>query len=89
MVEARAALRVVPLEDGWAQAGTVAAEVNNVLERYIAGRAGKRTVPRDRLRLPKDYLPTRRRRRAGVADTLVDEASIAAHQAAIGSRYGS
>lgn len=84
LVEWRAARAVVPLEDGWRQAGTIAAAAHNDFERYMTAKAGRRVVPGDRLRRPEDYIPKTR----VVPPPLVNTTSIAAHQAAIACRYG-
>lgn len=86
LVEWRAARTVVPLEDGWRQAGTIASTLHNELELYKAAKSGKRHVEASRLRQPDDYIPKLRTvRREALA---VDEASIAACQAALESSYG-
>lgn len=81
LVEWRAARALVPLEDGWLQAGVIAAADHNQMERLMAMKAGRARVARDRLLRPEDFIPRARCRVAG------DE-SIAAHHAAVAARYG-
>lgn len=85
LVEWRAARHVVPLEDGWRQAGTIAATLHNEMELYKAAKSGKRHVEASRFRQPDDYIP--RLKTVRRHELAVDEASIAAHQAAMESRY--
>jgi hypothetical protein len=85
LVEWRAARHVVPLEDGWRQAGTIAATMHNEMELFKAAKAGKRHLDESRLRQPDDYIPKLKTVRR--AELAVDEGSIAAHQAAMESRY--
>lgn len=80
----RVARDLVPLEDGWLQAGTVAAAAHNDFERFLAGKAGRRVVDERRLHAPRDYVPRVAESRRGVT---VDQASIDAHQAALESRH--
>ena len=85
LVEARAAYAVVPLDDGWRQAGTVAATIHNEFELFKAAKAGRRSIDESRLRGPDDYIPKLKSvRRAAIE---VDQGSIDAHQAAMESRY--
>ncbi len=53
---ARVAKETVPLEDGWLQAGTVAAEQYNSMLRYCAAKTGKTLAEKDFAK-PKDYVP--------------------------------
>lgn len=73
LVQARAAYRVLPLDDGWRQAGTIAATFHNEMERYMAGRAGKKSVDEKNWRSPEDYIP---RIRAAKKTSKVNQASI-------------
>lgn len=85
LAEARAAYRVIPLDDGWRQAGTIAATVHNVMAHYMAGKAGKRRVDEKDLRKPDDYIPrVRVRTKESVA---VDQASIDAVQQMVEQQY--
>lgn len=81
----RAARYVVPLEDGWRQAGTIAAAAHNGLERYMAARSGRRFVDKTKLRSPDDYIPHMTDRRA--KSIVVNQESIDSHQAAMERRY--
>lgn len=85
LVEARAARLAVPLEDGWLQAGTIAADAHNDHVCYVAAKARRSYVPRSSLASPEDYIPELRF--AAVAEVVVDQASIDAHQAAMEARY--
>lgn len=85
LIEARAALRVVPLEDGWAQAGTIAAALHNEMERYFAGKAGRRMVDPKKIHGPEKYIP--RLRAARDLDPGMEARSIAAHQAITAARH--
>lgn len=81
----RAARYIVPLEDGWRQAGVVAAAAHNDFERFLAMKAGKRQVDESRLRTYEDYIVRPKFiPRGGLAP---DRRSIAAHQAAIAQRF--
>lgn len=48
---------MVPLDDGWSQAGTIAATIHNEFERYTTFKAGKSRVDKGRLNKPGDYIP--------------------------------
>lgn len=86
LVEARIAYEVVPLNDGWRQAGTIAATFHNEMERYMAGKAGKPRVDERRLHKPADYIPkVRLRKRA--AEIEVNQASIDTFQHMIEQQF--
>lgn len=71
----RAAREVVPLDDGWKQAGTIAATFHNEMERYCAGKAGKSRVDESRLHGPDKYIPQirlKQRQRIEVNQSSID-----------------
>jgi hypothetical protein len=84
LVEARAAFRVIPLDDGWQQAGTIAATIHNEMEKFFAMKAGKRRIDERDLRKPDDYIPKIRRKKRGIK---VNQASIDAYQQMIQQQY--
>ena len=69
LVEWRAAVDVVGLDDSWHQAGTIAATLNNKVAEVQAGMAGKEKVPDDWLHQAKEYIPLLRRKAASQATT--------------------
>jgi len=85
IVEWRAAKETLPLDDGWRQAGTVAAEVNNTMARYVAGKAGKSRVDKRSLRSPDEYIPKIRGKKRG--SVRVNQASIDVYHAMIRQQY--
>lgn len=85
LVEIRAAYRVVPFPDPWLQAGTIAASNHNDWERYMAAKAGKRSVDEGRLRSPEDYIPRLRPKKS--AKIQVNQASIDAVQCMIEQQF--
>lgn len=86
LVEMWAAKEAVPLDDGWRQAGTIAAAVHNEFERYCAGKAGKTEVDEDRLHNPTHYIPRLRFKKP--PKIKVNQRSIDLTQSLIASHYG-
>lgn len=85
LVEAFAAYRVIPLGDSWKQTGVVAATINNKFEQYMAGKAGKRRVDKDRWRVPDDFIPRMKPKKPETPK--VNRASIDVYQRMIESQY--
>jgi hypothetical protein len=85
LVEWKAAREILPLDDGWKQAGTIAADAHNDFEHWLAIKAGRSTIAKSRWRKPEDYIPRREPEKLEAIE--IDQASIDAHQAAIESRY--
>lgn len=86
LVEIRAAYETIPLDDGWKQAGTIAAEIHNQLEVYFAMKAGKSRVDESRLFSPEDYIP--RIKAHQHMRPVVNQASIDATQAILAQSCG-
>lgn len=85
LFEARIAYEVVPLNDGWRQAGTIAATFHNELERYAAAKAGKSRLDKSCLRTPQDYIPKVTLKRS--KEIHVNQSSIDAFQKMIEGQY--
>lgn len=85
LVEAEAAYRVIPLSDSWKEAGTIAATINNKFEQFIAGKAGKKRVDKDRLHGPEDYIP--RLKPPKKQASKVNQSSIDTYQRMIESQF--
>jgi hypothetical protein len=84
LCEIIAAYSVVPFDNGWEQAGTIAAAVHNEMERYMAGKAGKRQVEKNRWHSRSHYIPKLKRLSA---KPKVDRTSIDTYERLIESQY--
>lgn len=85
LVKARAAYETVPLDDGWRQAGTIAAALHNAIQLLMAAQAGEWQLDPQRLREPQDYIPKIRFKK--VSEIQVNQQSIDAYQRTIEGQY--
>ncbi len=81
----KAARETIPLDDGWKQAGTIAATFHNEVERYCAGKAGKKKVDDSRLHDPEKYIPRVRLKKPKRIE--VNQASIDLTQKILESQF--
>lgn len=85
LAEARAAKEVVPLDDGWKQAGTIAATVHNELTKYMFAKAGKARVDKSEWFSADDYIPKIREPRKSAI--RVNQASIDMTESIIANHF--
>lgn len=62
LVEWRAAIDVVGLDDSWQQAGTICETINHEIAAVKAGFAQEKKIPKDWLRKITDFIPLLRKK---------------------------